>query len=246
MAGLKAPTLDDAAKNPDGTYNGAKALSWMSEALHPGNGVPVAEVQGMWDGLKAEKMSEGKVTTELEGQPHGGALKRSYAEEDDKPSFVDTRHTERMELVPAIYKSAHERLACELALKFDEPADVFARYGYDEEQAAALLDNAAFEVLLKRITAEIQTSGLTYKAKARAIAEDLLPEVYAMGCDPHISPAVRLSAAQWTARMAGYEPKTDKDEGKQGGGLNLSITFAGQAPVQVVAQEQPLTITQEG
>lgn len=28
-----APDLDTAARNPDGTYNGVKALEWMSEVL---------------------------------------------------------------------------------------------------------------------------------------------------------------------------------------------------------------------
>lgn len=51
----KAETLDDAAKNPDGTYNGARALSWMSEALHPGAGISEDEVRRI-----AEKVQEFK------------------------------------------------------------------------------------------------------------------------------------------------------------------------------------------
>jgi hypothetical protein len=48
-----AKTLNEAARNPDGTYNGARALSWMSEVLYPGKGIPEAEVQAMWDEAKA-------------------------------------------------------------------------------------------------------------------------------------------------------------------------------------------------
>lgn len=50
-----APTLGAAAKNPDGTWNGAKALSWLSEALRPGKGVPVEEVEQMWREIKEKK-----------------------------------------------------------------------------------------------------------------------------------------------------------------------------------------------
>ena len=75
------------------------------------------------------------------------------------------------------------------------------------------------------------------------MAEGLLPEVYDMSTDPLVSSAVRLDGVKWVAKMAGFEPK-EKDEGKTGGGFSLSITFAGQAPVQVVNSE-PLLIEQE-
>ncbi|PGH58030.1 hypothetical protein CRT60_08715 [Azospirillum palustre] len=45
-------TLGEAAMNPDGTFNGARALSWLSEALNPGKGA--SELCGKLgdDGLK--------------------------------------------------------------------------------------------------------------------------------------------------------------------------------------------------
>lgn len=51
----KAKTLDEACANGDGTYNGAKLLSWMSEALHPGKGVPEDEVMRIWEAAKAKR-----------------------------------------------------------------------------------------------------------------------------------------------------------------------------------------------
>ena len=47
--------LDEAAKNPDGTYNAFKAMAWMSEALHPGHGVSEAEIKRTWDDLLKRK-----------------------------------------------------------------------------------------------------------------------------------------------------------------------------------------------
>ena len=44
----KAASLEEAAKNPDGTFDGARALSWLSEALNPGRGVPVEDVDDLW------------------------------------------------------------------------------------------------------------------------------------------------------------------------------------------------------
>ncbi len=51
----KARTLDEAASNGDGTYDGARALSWLSEALHPGRGISEAEVRKMWQDAKDRK-----------------------------------------------------------------------------------------------------------------------------------------------------------------------------------------------
>lgn len=52
----KADNLRDAALNEDGeTWNGAKALSWLSEALNPGKGLPEDEVRHMIDEVKQRR-----------------------------------------------------------------------------------------------------------------------------------------------------------------------------------------------
>lgn len=56
----KAKTLGEAALNPDGkTFNGAKALSWLSEVLNPGRGMSEADVHKVWDDVKARKNAGG-------------------------------------------------------------------------------------------------------------------------------------------------------------------------------------------
>ena len=50
----RAKTLGDAAANADGTFNGARALSWLSEALNPGRGASEAEVRALWDEAQAK------------------------------------------------------------------------------------------------------------------------------------------------------------------------------------------------
>lgn len=52
----QAATLRDAALNPDGkTWNGAKALAWLSEAMNPGKGIPEEEVARMFEEAKAKR-----------------------------------------------------------------------------------------------------------------------------------------------------------------------------------------------
>lgn len=54
----KAKTLGEAAQNPDGTWNGAKALAWLSEVMRPGHGIPEEEVKRIWEEEKAKRASE--------------------------------------------------------------------------------------------------------------------------------------------------------------------------------------------
>ncbi|UTC29895.1 hypothetical protein BAJUN_02890 [Bajunvirus bajun] len=45
----RAETLDEAARNADGSYNGAAMLSWLSECLQPGNGLTETEIREIFD-----------------------------------------------------------------------------------------------------------------------------------------------------------------------------------------------------
>ncbi|MBS1984809.1 MAG: hypothetical protein JST16_11625 [Bdellovibrionales bacterium] len=52
----KAKTLGEAALNADGkTYNGAKAIAWLSEVLHPGKGISEEEVRQIFERAKAKR-----------------------------------------------------------------------------------------------------------------------------------------------------------------------------------------------
>lgn len=54
----KAKTLDEAALNPDGTYNGLRALSWLSDVLTGGKGFSVEEVAQMAKEAKRKKAKD--------------------------------------------------------------------------------------------------------------------------------------------------------------------------------------------
>jgi hypothetical protein len=153
------------------------------------------------------------------------------------------QQAQRMLAVPGLYKTSLEQMACELALEVEEPGIIFARYGYTDETAVGLLETPGFASTLERISKEVRESGLSFKTKARAQAEQLLATSFEIATDPQQNTAVRADLVKWTCKMAGYEPKTNDEKGAGNGGLNLSITFAGQAP-QVVTH-QPLTIEGE-
>lgn len=51
----KAKSLDEASANGDGTYNGAAALSWLSEVLNPGKGMSEQDVRAFFDQEKRKR-----------------------------------------------------------------------------------------------------------------------------------------------------------------------------------------------
>ena len=167
---------------------------------------------------------------------------------DPHESSAALRQAARLEDVPEIYRKTHERLAVELAMHVDDADEIFSRYGYPPDDAAVLVESPAFVALMQQAQKSVIEEGLSFKTKAKLIAGELLPYAHDLATDPLISAAVRLQSIQWAAKMAGFEPKETKDDGKMGSGLTLSITFAGQAPQQVVTaqpQYESLTIDQE-
>lgn len=157
----------------------------------------------------------------------------------------ETRQSSRMAEIPELYRQKHERLAVELALGMDNAGAIFATYGYDPEQAADLIESPAFITLLERVTRDVRENGLSFKAKIKAVAEELIPTAFDLATDPLVSSAVRKDIIVWAAKLAGHEPKETKDDGKTSGGFTLSIQFAGAAPTQIISAHEPLTIEQE-
>ena len=163
-------------------------------------------------------------------------------EELPAPRTAQSYEDERQARVPSLYKTTHERLAVELAMKMDEPEDIFQRYGMTMDEGLALLSQPSFALILSRIGKEIAENGLSFKAKIKAIAEDLLPTAHSLASDPLTAATVRADIIKWAAKLAGHEPKESKEgTGIGQGGLTLSITFAGQPPMKVV-QNEALTI----
>jgi hypothetical protein len=163
-------------------------------------------------------------------------------EEQEQPLYfrADQRQKERLTEIPALYRTNHERLACELALKMDPAEEVFARYGYTPEAAMALMESPAFTALLGRIGVEIRENGLSFRQKAKAIAEELLPTAFDIATDPLQSSAVRADLIKWAAKVAGHEPNP-KEAAQAGAGFTLNLTFAGQTPEKIVGHV-PLTL----
>lgn len=124
------------------------------------------------------------------------------------------------------------RLAFDVALAgADKAMEVFARYKIDPGAAVNLIQNPVFQQQLKRYAQEIEEGGLTFRQKAKILAEDLLPHAYDLATDVTYPAAVRADMIQWMAKVADLEPVKSNGKDITGhGGFSLQILFAGQAP----------------
>ena len=164
---------------------------------------------------------------------------------DPHESPAALRQAARLEDVPEIYRKTHERLAVELALHVDDAAEIFHRYGYSDDDAAELIASPAFLALMQQAQKAVVEEGLGFRTKAKLMAGELLPYAHDIATDPLQSAAVRADLIKWVTKVADYEPKAMKDDGKTGGGLTLSIQFSGAPPTQVISAHEPITIEQK-
>lgn len=136
------------------------------------------------------------------------------------------------------------RLLIDLAVwKEEPPLAVFAKHGVSADQAVVLLQNAAFAKSLRDAHEYVAANGLSFRARARAIAEDVLGEAYDIITDPEMPPSVRADLIKWSAEMGDLEPPRRKEEaagqGAQPFALHISFTGVGDPAGQRVIDVTP-------
>jgi hypothetical protein len=102
-------------------------------------------------------------------------------------------------------------LPIELALKTATPGEIQLEYGYSDEEWQALPKNPVFMKELAGACEMVRTEGMSFKLKARLIAEENLKETFKMIRESHdlVAPAVKGKLIELTARWAGYDPRTN-------------------------------------
>lgn len=132
------------------------------------------------------------------------------------------------------------RLAFELALGVADARGTFAKYGYSQDQAVALLSDPIFGAKIREYKAEVTDKGLSFKLKAKLQAEDMLTVSYMLVNNSETPAPVRADLIKWTAKMAGLEPTPAQGTGQGSGAFQLSISFAGQdKPEMTISTQRP-------
>lgn len=124
-------------------------------------------------------------------------------------------------------------LPIELALKTASPREIQIEYGYSDEEWEALPKNPVFMRELAGACELVRQEGMSFKLKAKLIAEENLKQVWKMVHASHneVPPAVKGKLIELTARWAGFDPKVVAGEGAAAGGalqantLNIQINL---------------------
>ena len=122
-------------------------------------------------------------------------------------------------------------LPIELALKTAEPADLRVEYGYTVEEWDALRVNRVFLKELAGACELVRQEGMSFKLKAKLIAEENLTTVWKMIHAPgnDVPPNVKADLIKKVADWAGFDPRTNGEA--NGGGavaantLNIQINL---------------------
>lgn len=102
-------------------------------------------------------------------------------------------------------------LPIEIALKTAPLADIQREYGYSDEQWALLPKNPAFIADLSAAVEMVKQEGMSFKLKARLIAEESLKQAWKMIHDTtdKTPPSVKSDMIKAVARWAGYDIKAE-------------------------------------
>lgn len=122
----------------------------------------------------------------------------------------------------------------QMALGIEPMEEIAARFGYDKTTYDLLFQQVWFQHKVDAKRTELRETGLTLRAKAAVMAEDLMTEVYVKAKGEKVGVDSVLAAAKFMAEMGDVKPK---GENGGGGGERFSIIInAGGAPVQVTAK----------
>ena len=100
-------------------------------------------------------------------------------------------------------------LPIELALKTASPDALQVEYGYSDLEWQALPKNPVFMRDLAGACELVRQEGMSFKLKAKLIAEENLKQVWKMVHQPHevVTPAVKAKLIELSAQWAGFANK---------------------------------------
>lgn len=175
------------------------------------------------------------VSDYLEGQAHGGALKRSVVavlgQEAEQVRNLRTYNEEVRDRDPSKVAWSNT-LPIELALKMSTPAELRDHYGYTPEEWDALRSNPVFIAELAASCELVKQDGMSFRLKAKLQAEELLNTGWRLIHAPtsEVPAAVKERLMATVYRMAGYDSKADGVAPGGNAGLAIQINFNGDKP----------------
>lgn len=110
-------------------------------------------------------------------------------------------------------------MVASIALGLEDDLVVAARHGFSVEQFQQLEKQPLFQAAIAQKRAEFQKNGITFRAKAGWMAEELLEKLYLLANDKNAGFNQVHEALKTVMKAGGLEPKEEKT-------ANLGTTFS--------------------
>lgn len=116
--------------------------------------------------------------------------------------------------------------------------EIFAGEGLTQTEYDQIAANPQFQRYVDMYVKELKDTGFSFSAKARVLAEDLLPTLYHMAKDIEVPAAVRRQAITDIVEWAELKPKTNA-VAASGPGFSITINLpsTGNSPKQTLVLE---------
>lgn len=135
-----------------------------------------------------------------------------------------------------------KRVMLEIALYLegsgDTVEDLISRNQISADELQKLLSNPIFRTDLSRMREEVREKGLTFRVKARAMAEELLKSTWLLTQDNNVSPTVRADLIKAVVEWGDLKPKNKESAQDMGGGIKILINLGSTAPPLLVEGTQ--------
>ena len=125
-------------------------------------------------------------------------------------------------------------MALELGPAGDVPA-VLRQYGVSDGAYLQFTKDPVFTRQVEAFRSEVRDKGVTFRLKARVMAEELLNTSWSMIHDRSVPPVVRADLIKQTVTWSGLAPKDAPADAGSAGGVAITINLGG-ASQQVKVQ----------
>lgn len=117
-----------------------------------------------------------------------------------------------------------------VAIGMEDPTEIASRYGFEGQRWEKLQQWKPFNDAVAKQRAELETSGMTFRIKAKALTEDVFEDAYKIARSNDATLLQKLEFIKLGAKLGDMEPKTNTAVAS-GPGFSITINM-GSAPAQ--------------
>lgn len=118
-----------------------------------------------------------------------------------------------------------QELILAIAMGMEDPKEIASRYGYEGLKWEMLGAWKPFTDAVAAKKAELETSGITFKIKAKALTEDVFEDAYRIARGNDATLLQKLEFVKLGAKLGDMEPKTNTQV-QAGPGFSITINIA--------------------